>query len=614
MGPAAPSPERLASPAERFAEDVAELRSTTADIGEQLRSFNELYVGKLESRIVSTATSLSGLQSNVERLLDRAHVWDTLQLHVAAWSEQMHTLSSKMDLLSRAQDNLSALEARLASLPALDYRLETVAARLEDVDKRLEQLTRNVDELRLDVRRSAHEQPAVVSQFATRGALASLRVVERKLDRLSRQLVEQRSERGQRGGSPSEDAPGTLLKLDGGGRLLVRCHTAPAALDILKDVSAKVDVLFDHSTVCREEEAEVEAEAVEDETDNQVTRQRLRRRGWGAKGRKHGNHTVKAVSPEVSPSTTVAGSIAERTTASPVVTARPTLPFFSDETEDSSASPSEVTADLNAATVTGDEVVPVTTDPTPENSPMACRDKLVRALGELTQVVQALGILPAVPSTAPGPTPASRGCEDLVDEPSGEYVFDDHRVFCDMDTDGGGWTVVQRRGDWGEPRENFSRSWAEYAEGFGSPSKEFWIGNKWLHRLTAARNVSLRVDLWDWEGERAVAEYGVFRVAAEDDLFRLTVADYSGNATDALAAHADRPFSTRDANHDTAPACCPCAPAYSAGWWFYSCFEANLNGEFHTHPEENEYYRGIIWEGWRGDYSLRASSMMIRSH
>ncbi|XP_052132077.1 uncharacterized protein LOC127751883 [Frankliniella occidentalis] len=101
VGPAAPSPERLASPAERFAEDVAELRSTTADIGEQLRSFNELYVGKLESRIVSTATSLSGLQSNVERLLDRAHVWDTLQLHVAAWSEQMHTLSSKMDLLSR---------------------------------------------------------------------------------------------------------------------------------------------------------------------------------------------------------------------------------------------------------------------------------------------------------------------------------------------------------------------------------------------------------------------------------------------------------------------------------------------------------------------------------
>lgn len=42
--------------------------------------------------------------------------------------------------------------------------------------------------------------------------------------------------------------------------------------------------------------------------------------------------------------------------------------------------------------------------------------------------------------------------------------------------------VVQRRGDWGEPRVNFSRSWADYREGFGDRSGEFWIGNKWLHR------------------------------------------------------------------------------------------------------------------------------------
>ncbi|KAJ1526287.1 hypothetical protein ONE63_009440 [Megalurothrips usitatus] len=181
-----------------------------------------------------------------------------------------------------------------------------------------------------------------------------------------------------------------------------------------------------------------------------------------------------------------------------------------------------------------------------------------------------------------------------------------------MDTDGGGWTVIQRRGDWGEPRLNFSRSWADYREGFGDPSKEFWIGNKWLHALTRGANTSLRVDLWDWEGERAVAEYAAVAVADEAALFALTVSGYAGNASDALSAHDGSPFSTWDANHDTAPACCPCAPAYAAGWWFYSCFEANLNGEFHTHPEENEYYRGIIWEGWRGDYSLRASSMMVR--
>ena len=45
----------------------------------------------------------------------------------------------------------------------------------------------------------------------------------------------------------------------------------------------------------------------------------------------------------------------------------------------------------------------------------------------------------------------------------------------------------------------------------------------------------------------------------------------------------------------------------------YSCFESNLNGEYHENPLDNDYYRGIIWELWRGDYSLKSSKMMIRS-
>jgi hypothetical protein len=38
-------------------------------------------------------------------------------------------------------------------------------------------------------------------------------------------------------------------------------------------------------------------------------------------------------------------------------------------------------------------------------------------------------------------------------------------------------------------------------------------------------------------------------------------------------------------NNDEAPKCCPCAPAYGGGWWFYSCFESNLNGEYFTDPK-----------------------------
>ncbi len=98
----------------------------------------------------------------------------------------------------------------------------------------------------------------------------------------------------------------------------------------------------------------------------------------------------------------------------------------------------------------------------------------------------------------------------------------------------------------------------------------------------------------------------------EENFYRLWVSGYSGNASDSLSAHNSIPFSTVDANHDAAPACCPCAPAYGGGWWFYSCFESNLNGEYHSDPLDNGYFRGIVWELWKGDYSLRSAKMMIR--
>ncbi|XP_052813147.1 semaphorin-5A-like [Mya arenaria] len=46
-------------------------------------------------------------------------------------------------------------------------------------------------------------------------------------------------------------------------------------------------------------------------------------------------------------------------------------------------------------------------------------------------------------------------------------------VYCDMDTDGGGWTVFQRRFD---GSIEFNRSFVEYEQGFGSLDGEFWMG------------------------------------------------------------------------------------------------------------------------------------------
>ena len=108
------------------------------------------------------------------------------------------------------------------------------------------------------------------------------------------------------------------------------------------------------------------------------------------------------------------------------------------------------------------------------------------------------------------------------------------RVLCDMTTDGGGWTVFQRRMD---GSVHFYRDWKSYKEGFGSLSGEFWLGNDNLHRLTNANDVMLRVDLEDFEGSITFAEYNTFKVAHEADYYRLTLEEYSGTAGDSFTYH-----------------------------------------------------------------------------
>ena len=140
---------------------------------------------------------------------------------------------------------------------------------------------------------------------------------------------------------------------------------------------------------------------------------------------------------------------------------------------------------------------------------------------------------------------------------------------CDQETDGGGWTVIQRRGEFGQPRENFTRCWEEYKQGFGDLKKEFWWGNDKLSRLTNEQPMVLKVVLEAHDGQMASAEYDTFRVDDEASDFQLWVGGYNGNASDSLSAHNGYKFSTVDKNNDEAPKCCPCAPAYGGGWWFY---------------------------------------------
>lgn len=83
---------------------------------------------------------------------------------------------------------------------------------------------------------------------------------------------------------------------------------------------------------------------------------------------------------------------------------------------------------------------------------------------------------------------------------------------CDMETAGGGWTVIQSRQD---GSLDFNRTWQEYREGFGSPQGEHWLGNAALHALTSAGQHQLRVELEDWHQQKRHATYNNFKVASE---------------------------------------------------------------------------------------------------
>ena len=99
------------------------------------------------------------------------------------------------------------------------------------------------------------------------------------------------------------------------------------------------------------------------------------------------------------------------------------------------------------------------------------------------------------------------------------------QVRCDMQTDGGGWTVFQRRQD---SSVNFYRGWQDYKNGFGDLNGNFWLGLDKIHLLTKSGQNVLRVDLTDWTDDTAYAKYGSFSVASESDAYRMNYVRYSG--------------------------------------------------------------------------------------
>ncbi|CAG09407.1 unnamed protein product [Tetraodon nigroviridis] len=148
------------------------------------------------------------------------------------------------------------------------------------------------------------------------------------------------------------------------------------------------------------------------------------------------------------------------------------------------------------------------------------------------------------------------------------------KAFCDMETDGGGWTVLQKRFD---GSVDFHRTWQEYKKGFGELSKEFWLGNEFVSKLTNQQSYKLRIELSDWEGNSGFSQYDQFSLESEAQNYRIHLKGYSGTAGKVSSiGQSGNDFSTKDADNDKCV--CKCSQLTTGGWWFDACGPSNLNG------------------------------------
>ena len=157
-------------------------------------------------------------------------------------------------------------------------------------------------------------------------------------------------------------------------------------------------------------------------------------------------------------------------------------------------------------------------------------------------------------------------------------------VRCDMESDGGGWTVIQRRVNGGTV--NFRLDWEAYEQGFGDLEGEFWLGLLNIHCLTTREEVELRIDMQNASGAQATWTYQEFRVDGPEDNYRLHIGQGEGTtgSFDAMAYHNNWPFTTHDRDNDGRRSgnCAGGSRINFGGWWYNYCYHATLNGVHST--------------------------------
>ena len=175
-----------------------------------------------------------------------------------------------------------------------------------------------------------------------------------------------------------------------------------------------------------------------------------------------------------------------------------------------------------------------------------------------------------------------RDCKDLYNlgaRVSGVYEVNwmgrmKKNIRCNMEIDGGGWTVFQRRY---EPlTKNFDLNWDSYKQGFGDEYKEFWLGNDLIHEITSSKPHYILVFGKKANGETAISKYGSFYIENEGESYKIHFNDTVLTNTESLNSFSDvsngkldgMKFSTKDRDNDLKGYNCA---TDRGAFWFNAC-------------------------------------------
>merc|ERR1711962_1236026 len=169
-----------------------------------------------------------------------------------------------------------------------------------------------------------------------------------------------------------------------------------------------------------------------------------------------------------------------------------------------------------------------------------------------------------------------KSCSEIKTRKSGTYEINvggsTVKVYCDMEKDGGGWTVIQRRGDFGNPEDYFYRNWYNYKYGFGDQNEDHWLGLKYQNILTTAKAQQLLITLEDWDGNSIQYTVNNYIISNEANKFKMDYSTMSPDST-SWSYHKGQKFSTKDQDNRG-----NCAKDYKGAWWYRSCHYSHLNG------------------------------------